>query len=128
MRAYDFSTAWSAEGTPATEATVSLANNQSATNLTGVSFDNTVSRGGIVEMYIRRKTDSSERNCHRILKVSYDTTATAWRIDEDTEDNNGTASGVTLSLSGGQVQYATDNQAGSNYVGLASIAIRRFNA
>jgi hypothetical protein len=128
MRAYDFSTAWSADGTPATESTVSLANNQAATNLTGVLFDNTVHRGAIIEMYIRRKTDSSERNCHRLLKVSYDTTAAAWRIDEDTEENNGTASGVTLSLSSGQVQYATDNQAGTNYAGLASIAIRRFNA
>jgi hypothetical protein len=120
MRILDFADFFSSASSPtvidSAPVTQTLANNQAATNITSLSFDNTIYRGAVVEMDVSRKTASSERRGMKKLVFVYDTTALAWAV-VDSEDNTGTDTGVTISMSGDQVQYATDNQAGASYAG-----------
>lgn len=125
MRELDFLDGFTSPTAPSEGSTSqTLANAQAATNITGLLLDNTLFRGYVVEMDISRKTASSERRAMKRLVFLWDTTAAAWTVC-DTEDNTGTDSGVTISMSSQQVQYATDSQAGSSYAGTGKWKIVR---
>ena len=99
------------------ETEMTIANNQAAANITGVVYSGATYAGYELRAFYRRKTDSSERVGHVTVKASYRTLTTVWEISEVVE--GGDASGITFSIdtATGQLKYATDNQAGANYVG-----------
>ena len=95
---------------------VAIANNQSsAANVTGLLFSSASVRSAIIEYQIRRVSTSTgavERVSSGRGTATYNTLATAWTYTPLGE--GGDASGVTLDItSGGQVQYTSDNMAGT---------------
>ena len=106
--------------------TQTLANAQSATNITSLSFSSATYRGAVFEIEVSRKTASSERRGLISCMVCYDTTAVSWTLVRYDEDNSGTDLGVTITITaGGQVQYATDSQSGASYAGTGKWNILR---
>lgn len=131
MRVLDFSDGFTSSSDPSDGSTSqTLANNQAATDVTGLLFSSSTYRGAVVEVEVKRKTDSTERRGFVTLRLVYDSTAAAWTLLSVDEDNTGTDLGVTwTSTSAGQVKYATDNQAGTNYAGTGKWRIiRRYAA
>jgi hypothetical protein len=123
MRELDFSDGFTSASAPASGSATSqtLSNNVAATNVTGALLSSATYRGAIIEMEVSRVTASSERRSLITFSVQYKASATSgWyisRYDEDVMDTSA-ESGVTLTITlAGQVQYATDNQAGASYVG-----------
>lgn len=96
-----------------------VGNNQvAAANVTGILFDKTKEYGGRVPYHLHRHTDTggSEVVAMGQLLVRYKPQADSW----DLTDNimAGDDHGVTFSITGaGQVQYASTNISGTNYVG-----------
>jgi hypothetical protein len=130
MRLLDFSDGFTSASAPVisadTSTTQTIANNQSATNVTGLVL--TSLRGAVVEMEISRKTTLSELRGMKRLVFLYDSTSALWYVS-DTEDNTGADTDVTITVSGNQVQYESSNQAGASYVGTAKWTIlRSYNA
>lgn len=127
MRLYDMSTGFSAASSPNTGTDLNIANNQgSPTDLTGLLFDSATYRGVVLEYDMRRKTDSSERRSIGVLQLIYTTGGSAWSIISDNSNDEVIHHGVTFSVTaGGQLQYTSDNQSGSNYSGSMRTSILR---
>jgi hypothetical protein len=97
---------------------VTLANNQAvAANVSGLLFDSADTRTAEVYCEIYRATDTNEKVFRGKFLVAYRTLTSTWEITQI--DGNGDVDhGVTLSITGGgQVQYVSDNLAGTNYTG-----------
>jgi hypothetical protein len=98
------------------ETSFTIANNQgAAANVTGLSFNSASYKAAHIFVRIQRKTDSSENVSVGVLKAMYRAATTTWEI---LDELGGDFTGVTFSItSGGQVQYTSTNQSGSNYTG-----------
>lgn len=111
------------------ETSFTLPNNQSsATDVTGLSFSISSVRSAIVTYEVSRKTDTALSELRSIgrLFLAYRAQSSAWEILNQQE--NGDDSGVTFTVTaGGQVQVATTNIAGSNYVGTLKFKGESFN-
>ena len=132
MRELDFADSFTSASAPGSTTTEqSIANNQvSAANITSLSFSSSSYRGAVIEYDMRRFTDSSERRAVGELAVIYNTTSAIWAIVKDTQHNEGTDHGVAFTITaGGQVQYTSDNQAGTSYAGsMKWKVLRRYDA
>lgn len=130
MRTLDFADGFTSASSPTvgSPTTQTIANAQAATNITNLSVDHLVYRSAIIELEYSRKTASSERRGVKKITCVWDTTAGAWVVI-DAESNNDVDSGITITFSGDNVQYATDSQAGATYVGTAKWQfLRRYAA
>jgi len=89
-----------------------LVNNQaSALPITGLSFDARKVSLGFIKYAVQRTTDSNESVGSGILLVTYKPRSQDWDIDPI---HTYGSSGVTFTItSSGQVEYETDNQAGT---------------
>lgn len=98
------------------QTTFAIANNQSsAADVTGLLFSSSTARSGIIDYQIRRVSTSTgavERVEAGQLLVTYNTLATTWSLAHLAF--GGEDSLVDFSItSGGQVQYTSDNMAGT---------------
>lgn len=100
------------------ETQFTLANNQSETNLTGMTVNGSSSRSAIIEYQVYRKTSTDERVETGTILMNYKTIAATWGIDGGTSFGE---SGVTFTVATtgttGQVKVASDNMSGSAYIG-----------
>jgi hypothetical protein len=92
-----------------------LANNQAVTNVTGLSFDKTVYRSFVIEYQIYRSAagGSTRARAGSLMGV---TDGSGWELVEgmNAQMPADTDAGVTFTItSGGQIQYATDDNGGS---------------
>lgn len=110
-----------------TQLKVAVANNQAATNVTGLSVNKASYQAMFFQYTIYRATNSS--NVAEIGQgfCVYNATTDAWAISKIAAGDDD--SGVTLSItSAGQVQYASDNMAGTGYTGYIRVSsIRKLN-
>lgn len=112
------------------ETSVSLANNASAADVTGLIVDKSLYRSAFVHVEVRRKTDSNEAVAVGMLNLLYKVNTDAWEVipvlnGDGEEDGAGTIFSIT---SAGQVRAATDNMSGSNYVGTIKFKSMTFSA
>lgn len=107
------------------ETSFTLANNTvSVANVTGLVISSSSYKSAHIYAEVRRKTDSVEVISGGRLIIQYRTLTSAWELlDELSGDDDGTVFSVT---SGGQVQYTTDNQSGSNYTGTIKFKVITF--
>ena len=97
-----------------TQSTATIANNQTDQDVTGLSFDETATKGAVFTYDIQRSTDTVNAGETGKAFVRYDPVADDWEIEAQALSD----SGVTLSIgSDGQVKYTSDNMAGSSYAG-----------
>lgn len=108
------------------ETSFTLANNTgSPTNVTGLSFSSASYKAAYIFARIQRKTDSSETVSIGTLKAVYRVATTTWELlDEMGGDYTGTTFSIT---SGGQIQYTTTNQSGTNYTGTLKFKVITFS-
>lgn len=92
-----------------------ILNDQSvAANVNDLTFDSSVVRAADVLYYIYRSYGSTKVMESGTLTVRF--VDSAWTF---TQEYQGDDTGVTLSItSGGQIQYTSDNKAGSPYTGV----------
>lgn len=106
------------------ETSITCTNNQSATDVTGLSISAASYRSGLVQVEVNRKTDSNEAVSVGFLKLIYKAATSTWElIDELGGDEDGVTFTITAA---GQVQYASDNMAGTNYVGKIKFRLSTF--
>lgn len=96
-----------------------LANNQTtATNVPGLSFSTSAVRGAVIDYSIYRTTTGTgaqERIEVGTIYLSYKSIANTWEMAQVCVSG---PAGVTFSITGpGQIQYTSDNQTGSSYIG-----------
>lgn len=121
MRILDFSDGFTSSSAPTgageTVFEFTIANNQGvAANVTSMVVSSATYRGAQIEYDLYRNTDVNERRATGVLDLEYSFLTTTWRIRRDDQWNFGTPHGVTFSVTaGGQVQYTSDNLAGSSY-------------
>lgn len=101
--------------------TATIANNQSsAAVVTGVVFDHTLYKTVKIFCEINRKTDSLEVVANGYLTAIYKVGSSTWDVTA-TGNFDGDAHGCTFSMSAEQLKYTSDNQAGTNYVGVIKV-------
>jgi hypothetical protein len=100
------------------ETQFTLANNQSAANVTGIVFDSVTYTSIRIDAEIRRKTTTNEDVWNGRIIMLWRALTSTWDVQwaGDGDDPGVTFTVVTTSTSG-QLQYATDNMSGSSYVG-----------
>lgn len=100
---------------PPSSAQASILNNQAvAANVTDLVFDSTIVRGAIVHYYIFRKHGITEIMEVGTLTVRF--VNSAWTFSQEWQGDD---TGVVLSItSGGQIQYVSDDRAGTPYTGV----------
>lgn len=111
------------------ETTFTIANNQaSAASVTGLDLDESIYKSYIIFAEVRRKTDSSEVvSVGQIMAFYYDSTS-SW-LENIIDQLSGDDDGVTFSITAaGQIQYVSDNMAGSNYSGQMTFKAIGFGA
>ncbi len=108
------------------ETNFALANNTaSPTNVTGLLILSASYKSAHIYAEVRRKTDSVEVISSGRLIIQYRTLTSSWELlDELSGDDDGAVFTVT---SGGQVQYTTDNQSGTNYTGTIKFKVITFS-
>lgn len=122
------------------ETSFTLPNNSSATNLTGATCDSATYRSCVFNFDIYRKTDTASSEVRSVGSITFiwSLQDSAWYAmspvfvgdDRSVITNVSTPSGVTFSVSGTttlQVQVATDNIPGANYVGKLNWTKETFN-
>lgn len=103
--------------------TFTVANNvTSPIPVTGLIFDQAQVRSAEISYSIDRSTSSSEVSENGILLVNFNNFTNTWT---SSQVSNGT-SGVTLSISGGQVFYVSNSMAGSSYTGKLGFSAKAF--
>lgn len=112
------------------ETSQTLSNNASATAVTGVTCDSASYRTMTVEYDVYRKTDTAASEVRATGKVVlvWSVQNSSWSIKG--EDFIGDAHGITWTLTGttvAQLNYATTNIAGANYVGKLNTRASTFN-
>lgn len=123
MRSFDFTDLFESSNPPtggsSNNDTQALANNQAATTFLTVDSDDF--RNLIIEGFVRRKTDSSERRSYRQFALAHEATGDTWVLFDITNQDDGTADGVTFTVTSAlgvaSLKYATDNHTGANYSG-----------
>ncbi len=101
-------------------------NNSAAIDVTGLSFSGASHRAMIVTFSLRRKTDTALSEVEQVgtIRCIYNTqTATYNSYTEYTFDDCGATFTITA---GGQIQVATTNIAGANYVGEMQYSVQKF--
>lgn len=97
--------------------TFTIANNVSAQNVTGLSFDGTLYRSVFIDYQVYRNTTSTgatERVQTGTLILNFKTVAAAWSITETNKlDDAGVTFDVSVSGTTAQVIYTSDNQTGT---------------
>ena len=112
-----FSTGWTS---------FTFANNTGPANITGCLLDSSTTKAAKIEIALRRYTATNRAICWITLIAMYDSTAGAWVLGapvEDGPDPSGVTTPIIFTLSGQQVQYQTDNMAGTGYAGASSFRI-----
>lgn len=111
------------------ETSATLANNSAATDVVGLLFDKTLYTSALVNLELRRKTDSNEAVAVGTLALIYRTGIDEWEVVPALNGDGGDdGAGVIFSVtSAGQVQYSSDNMAGTNYVGTFKFKAISFN-
>lgn len=108
------------------ETSFTITNNQSsAANVTGLLFDPIITRSFSLEYSIYRQTDTASTAVAQIgqLRGVYNTQSSTWLMSDDFSGQN---SGVTFTIQpSGQIQYASTNISGANYVGTLKYNIRK---
>lgn len=102
------------------ETQFTLANNQSASSITGLILDQSVNRSAKIEYTAERRTTTQGYRQTGILIAHYEAFSGLWSVDDFVQaGSSGLTTGVTFSIdtSTGQLKYATDNMSGSTYVG-----------
>lgn len=98
------------------EQSFELANNQSsAADIVGMKFGAAGVAHVIVEYLVQRISGSVELTESGIFVVNYNPTSASWNVNE-ISNNDPDDAGIAFSMSStdlGQVQYTTDNQAGT---------------
>jgi hypothetical protein len=99
------------------ETSFTIANNQSSpADVTGLLFNKDSYTSVHVYAEIRRKTNSNEAVSTGVLKLIWMAATSTWEILD--ELGGPVDDGVTFTITAsGQVQYASDNMAGTGYVG-----------
>ncbi len=108
------------------EINVAIANNQaSPASIAGLVFDKATVKAAQVDFEIYRQTDSGNVMESGTIFLSHRTVTDTWEISVSSQFDD---AGLTLSVtSAGQVQYISDNLAGTSYVGrFRATAIRKF--
>lgn len=111
------------------ETSINCANNQvSAADLTGLVFAAASYKSALIQMEIRRKTDSSELIALGHVHAIYRNSTSQWELI-DGGSLPGDETGVTLSITAaGQVKYVSDSLSGANYVGTIKFKATTFSA
>jgi hypothetical protein len=93
-----------------------IVNNQvAAADVTGLLLDSDSYKSVKVFYEVFRKTGSSERICNGFFTCLYKSGTNAWELEAGSFEGS-PAHGVTFSITtAGQVQYTSDNMAGTNY-------------
>lgn len=96
--------------------TQAIANNQvAAANVTGCLFDSAITKSARIQVGIRRSTSTTKVAATGYLWAYFDENTSTWQLIDNV---SGDEDGVTFTITaGGQVQYASDNQAGTGYLG-----------
>jgi hypothetical protein len=97
------------------ETSFSIANNTGPSDVTGLVLAQATYKSAILFVEVRRKTDSTEAISVGMLKLYYRAATSDWAlVDELSGDEDGVTFTITAA---GQLQYTTDNMAGSGYTG-----------
>ncbi len=112
------------------ETQFALANAQATANVTGLLFSSAAFRSVVIEYDITRKTDTGSSEVRRVagkLVLVFSEETSNWTLESD--EFSGSLAGVTLTVTtAGQVQYATTDITGANYVGVINFKnITTFN-
>ncbi len=112
------------------EVQMTLANNQAATDVTGLVFDSSVYRAVEIKYTIERRTATQGYRSMGRLICMFEAFAGTWSIDDDVDaGSSGFDTGVTFTINAttGQIQYATDSMTGGTYVGkMRHVVNKRF--
>lgn len=93
----------------------SIANNQAATDVTGLIFNKANIKSAHIAWNLERKTDTQNEQESGWLYVYHDSADDVWRISTQSVGDD---AGVTFTITAaGQVQYASDDLTGTNYSG-----------
>ena len=102
-----------------------VANNQTtAVDVSGMSFSGTAVRAVTLDVYAYRYTDSEENAAKMTVYMLYKPDAAAWSVSWDSQ---GDSMRLTFHMSGNQLQYKSDNMAGTNYSGRLLVTVNRIN-
>ena len=105
------------------ETEFALANNQSATDVTGLLFSSASFHRAVIEFSIRRRDDSAEQDCAGRIVAIFKKDAATWdlQVEYSGDAESGRPCGVTFTITAaGQIQYATvdfNGGVGANYAG-----------
>ena len=107
------------------DVTFTIANNQSITNVTDLSFNGASVRGFVLDYTVYRQTATASSAVAQVgqLRGVFNTQSSSWFM---TDDFSGQNSGVNFTItSAGQIQYTSTNIAGTSYVGTMKYTIRK---
>lgn len=109
------------------ETDFAFANNQSTpANVTGCLVSNSTNYAAKIDFLVRRNTASNEILSWVELYLVYSAASSAWQIVDDVE--HGASSGITWSVtSGGQIQYTSNNLAGTGYADTSKFRLTGFS-
>lgn len=116
-------TALASAGGGDTTGTATIAQNQTNSNITGLSFDGSLYRSIIVRASISRKTATVEKDETVEMKCTYNTLSNTWTIAVEGEGNAGVTYNIT---NAGQVTYSSDTLSGITYVGQIRFSYKTF--
>lgn len=104
---------------------LTIENNQTDANLTGLILDSTSYKSVRIFGEIRRKTDTQELVRNGWIVAVYKDSTAAWDITEEPQ-GEGDDVGVTFDMDGSQVTYSSTDVTGGNYTGTFKIKEVRF--
>ena len=112
-------------GGTGTQGTVSILNNQSSVAaITGLLFNGATTRSAEIKFSVTRTTSSSEKVCTGVITMTYSTSLSDWYFSVVSDNSN---AGLVFSCSSsGQVNYISDNMAGTGYTGQLKFSYSTF--
>lgn len=91
-----------------------IAQNQTNSTITGLSFDGSLYRSIKIDYSISRKTASEEKDEHGCIYCLYNTLSSTWKLSLEGTGNSGVTFDIT---NAGQVTYSSNTLSGISYVG-----------
>lgn len=98
-----------------------IANNTGPSNVTGLLLSSVDTLAANASFHLRRKTSAGKLAAQGVLRLFYRTDDSTWDIQTEIfGDDCGVVFTVTAA---GQVQYTSDNMAGTSYVGTLTFKV-----